>query len=76
MKIYSEKIYSKKISLVKVEIITTRNKNKEKLKNEFPSNTVTNLRMPGCNKTNPLAEKILHPKLRTVFKYKAIPIFL
>lgn len=40
MKIYSEKIYSKKISLVKVEIITTRNKNKEKLKNEFPSNTV------------------------------------
>ena len=75
--LFSDKVKSKeKITLVQGEMISTEDEKNAELLNAFFSSAVSNLNIPEYSGINILAERISHPTLKAILKYKNYPVLL
>ena len=72
--LFSDKVKSKeKITLVQGEMTSTEDEKNAELLNAFFSSAVSNLNIPEYNGINILTERISHPTLTAILKYKSHP---
>ena len=60
-------------TLVEDETVTTQDEKNEELLNLFFSSAVKDLKITEFSDTNPLAERLSHPVLKAILKYKNHP---